>query len=107
MTRKGNRPGADDVRRSGDPSILAVSGQGMRKRVAVKGEIETDFEDGQWKNKVKGSSRAASVHDTKAEAAAKGRDMARERKVEYSSRNMDGPIGECNTYRHDPRDISG
>ncbi|MFC9249985.1 DUF2188 domain-containing protein [Amycolatopsis thailandensis] len=48
------------------------------------------FEDGRWTNKVEGSTRATSVHDTKAEVVEEGRDMARERKVEHFIRNMDG-----------------
>ncbi|MEV8609566.1 DUF2188 domain-containing protein [Amycolatopsis sp. NPDC051373] len=73
----------------------------------MKGDIETYFEDGQWKNKVEGSSRAANSHATKKDAASKGRDMARERKVEHFIRNQDGRIGERNTYGHDPRSIPG
>jgi hypothetical protein len=72
-----------------------------------KGDIETYHEDGKWKNKVEGSSRAASTHDTKAQAQAKGREMAMKRKVEHIVRNEDGQIGERNTYGHDPRDIPG
>ncbi|WP_197684742.1 DUF2188 domain-containing protein [Amycolatopsis keratiniphila] len=73
----------------------------------MQGDIETYYEDGRWKNKVEGSSRAASTHDTKADAVDKGRDMARERKVEHFIRNQDGQIGERNTYGHDPRNIPG
>ena len=38
-----------------------------------KGDIETYYEDGKWKNKVEGGSRASNTADTKAEAQAKGR----------------------------------
>ncbi|MFI9452545.1 DUF2188 domain-containing protein [Amycolatopsis sp. NPDC052450] len=38
----------------------------------------------------------------KAEATEKGRDMARERKVEHFIRNQDGQIGERNTCGHAP-----
>ncbi|MEV6902700.1 DUF2188 domain-containing protein [Amycolatopsis sp. NPDC051372] len=73
----------------------------------MKGDIETYFEGGQWKNKVEGSSRAANIHDTNDDAAAagKGRDMAWQRKVEHFICNRDGRIGERNTYGHDPRNI--
>jgi hypothetical protein len=40
----------------------------------AQGDINTYHEDGQWKNKVEGSSRAANTHETKAAAQAKGRD---------------------------------
>jgi hypothetical protein len=72
-----------------------------------KGDIETYFEKGVWKNKVEGSSRAANTADTKAEAQARGREMAKARKVEHIIRNQDGTIGERNTYGHDPRNIPG
>ncbi|UGQ56200.1 DUF2188 domain-containing protein [Rhodococcus pyridinivorans] len=36
-----------------------------------------------------------------------GRDEARRRKVEHLVHNLDGTIGERNTYGHDPRDIPG
>jgi hypothetical protein len=73
------------------------------------GDIETYHEDGQWKNKVEGSGRAANVHQTKAEAQAQGREMAIERGVEHLIRNLDGTIGERNTYprSRDPRNIPG
>jgi hypothetical protein len=73
------------------------------------GDIETYHEDDQWKNKVEGSDRAANVHPSKAEAQAKGREMAIARGVEHIIRNLDGTIGERNTYprSRDPRDIPG
>ncbi|MDN4173931.1 DUF2188 domain-containing protein [Nocardioides sp. SOB77] len=73
----------------------------------AKGDISTYHEDGQWKNKVEGSSRAANTHSTKAEAESKGRDMAQERKVEHTIRKMDGTIGEKNSYGNDPPNIKG
>lgn len=72
-----------------------------------KGDIETYYEDGQWKNKVEGSSRAANTHDTKAEAQAKGRDMASDRKVEHIIKKQDGTIGARNSYGNDPRRSKG
>jgi hypothetical protein len=70
-----------------------------------RGDIETYYEDGRWKNKVEGSSRAANTHDTKSAAVAKGREMAKSRKVEHIIEKQDGTIGERNTYGHDPRNI--
>jgi hypothetical protein len=75
--------------------------------VMPKGDIETYFESGIWKNKVEGSSRAANSAGTKAEAQAKGREMARSRKVEHIIRNKDGQIAARNTYGRDPRQIPG
>jgi hypothetical protein len=66
------------------------------------GDIETYFEDGRWKNKVQGSSRASSVHETKDEAQSVGRDIARDHRVEHVIKNKDGTIGARSTYGKDP-----
>ncbi len=55
----------------------------------AKGDVDTYFDDGQWKNKVEGNSRASNVHDTKKDAQAAGRDMARSRGVEHVIKKMD------------------
>jgi type IV secretory pathway TrbL component len=68
----------------------------------AKGDISTYNEDGVWKSKVEGSSRAAHTGGTKAEQQRVGRDMARERGVEHTIRNMDGTIGGKNSYGNDP-----
>ena len=75
----------------------------------AKGDIETFFEDDQWKNKVEGGSRASNTADTKAKAQAAGRQMAIERGVEHIIRNKDGEIGMRNTYPRgrDPRSSKG
>ena len=49
----------------------------------AKCDIETYYEDGKWKNRPQGNDRATSTHNTKAEAQAAGRDMARDRRVEH------------------------
>jgi hypothetical protein len=36
-----------------------------------------------------------------------GSDLARAAKVEHIIRNLDGTIGERNSYGHDPRNIPG
>jgi len=64
----------------------------------AKGDIDTYYDDGQWKNKVEGNSRASNVHDTKADAQAAGRGMAIDRSVEHVIKKMDGTIGDKNTY---------
>ena len=73
----------------------------------AKGDIETYHEDGQWKNRPEGSSRASNTADTKAEAQKVGRDMARDRGVEHIIKKMDGTIGEKNSYGNDPRSSRG
>ena len=72
-----------------------------------KGDIETYFEGGRWKNQVEGSSSAANSFDTKEEAQANGREIVWKRKVEHIIRKQDGSIGSRNTYGSDPRDIPG
>jgi hypothetical protein len=73
----------------------------------AKAGIETYYEDGEWKNRVQGSSRAANKHSTKAAAEKKGRQMARDRKVEHTIKKQDGTIGEKYSYGNDPRNIRG
>jgi hypothetical protein len=71
------------------------------------GDVETAHADGKWKNRIEALDDLPGEHDTKAEAVRVGRDEARERKVEHIIRNLDGTIGERNTYGHDPRNIPG
>jgi hypothetical protein len=71
------------------------------------GDVETYHADGKWKNRIEALDDLPGQHDTKAEAVRVGRDEARERKVEHIIRNLDGTIGERNTYGHDPRNIPG
>ena len=68
----------------------------------AKGDIETYYEDGLWKNRPHGNTRATSTHATKAEATPAGRQMAKDREVEHFIKKMDGTIGERNTYKEDP-----
>ncbi|WP_346231615.1 DUF2188 domain-containing protein [Parafrigoribacterium mesophilum] len=72
-----------------------------------KGDISTYRENGEWKSKVEGSTRAAHVGGNKAEQQAVGRQMAAERKVEHNIRRMDGTIGEKNSYGDDPKRSKG
>lgn len=73
----------------------------------AKGDIETYYDDGQWKNRPQGNDRASNVHDTKADAQATGREMAVDREVEHVIKNMDGKIGARNSYGNDPRRSKG
>jgi hypothetical protein len=49
--------------------------------------------------------RVGKVPAQQSRGADHGRDEARDRKVAYIVRNLDGTIGVRNTYGHDPRDI--
>lgn len=75
----------------------------------AKGDIETYYEDGVWKNKAQGNQKASNTAETKAAARDKGRKMAKNRGVEHFIKKQDGTIGERNTYprRRDPRKTEG
>lgn len=64
--------------------------------------VETYYEGGQWKNKADGDTEDSNVFDTKAEAQAKGREMAKELGAEHVIKNKDGTIAEKNSYGNDP-----
>ncbi|MCC6496948.1 MAG: DUF2188 domain-containing protein [Propionibacteriaceae bacterium] len=51
---------------------------------------------------MQGNQRAGTTFDTKAEAQAKGRDMARERGTEHVVKKMDGTVGETKWRGADP-----
>lgn len=72
-----------------------------------KNTVETYFEDGQWKNKRGGNSRASNTSSTKAEAEAKGRAMSKADKAEHVIKKKDGTIGEKNSYGNDPNPPKG
>lgn len=57
----------------------------------MRGDVETYFEDGQWKNKVEGNERASSTHPTKEDATAKGRQTAIEHGGSTSSATRTAP----------------
>ena len=62
-----------------------------------------DDEKGDWYNKREGNSNASSRHETKAEASARGQDLARNTGSEWlGHRKDDNTINERNTYGDDP-----
>ena len=71
----------------------------MPKKPAV---VTGPHPGGGWQNKVEGNSRASNVSPTKAEAQARGRQMAIERHTEHKIQNKDGKIAQRNSYGHDP-----
>jgi hypothetical protein len=74
-----------------------------------EGDIHTTPDGDRWVNKVEGNQRASNSAATKAEAQAKGREMAIERQQEHFIHNRDGQISERNTYprSRDPRSSKG
>lgn len=71
----------------------------MPKKPAV---VTGPHRDGGWQNKVEGNQRASNVSPTKAEAQARGREMAVERKTEHKIQNKKGRITARNSYGNDP-----
>ena len=69
--------------------------------------VETYSEDGRWKNRVLGNKRASNTFDTKAEAQAKGREMAQKLHSEHIIKKRDGTIGGRNSYGNDPHPPKG
>ena len=74
-----------------------------------KGDIHTVKHGDDWANRAEGNERVSNTAPTKAEAQAKGREMAVDRGVEHVVHNQDGQIGERNTYprSRDPRRSKG
>jgi hypothetical protein len=75
----------------------------------AKGDIHTVHRDGRWFNEVEGGERASNSGERKADVQAKGREMAIEHGVEHLIHNLDGTIGERNTYprERDPQRTPG
>ena len=73
----------------------------------AKANVHVVNEDGDWKVKHAGAQRAASVHETKAEAKAAATEMAKREKVELIIHKLDGTIGEKNSFGNDPRETKG
>jgi Uncharacterized protein conserved in bacteria (DUF2188) len=71
----------------------------MPKKPAV---VTGPHHGGGWQNKVEGNQRASNRAPTKAEAQAKGREMAIERHTEHKIQNKEGQITERNSYGRDP-----
>jgi len=101
--------------RANEPSIVfrLATPQEMAERDRIKGvprskgDVETYFENGRWKNKVQGNSRASHVHETRAAAVSTGREMARKRRVEHIIRTKDGTITERDDYGNEPQLVPG
>src|SRR5688572_22525578 len=87
---------------------LSVSPERQREYPMAQGDIETYYEDGSWKNKREGTSRAFGAgYSTKHEAEAVGREAAQADKVEHVIKNQDGQIASKNSYGNDPRNVPG
>ncbi len=63
--------------------------------------------DGDWNVIRDGAERPSSVHDTQAEAEARGRGLARGDEVEFFLHGRDGRIRERDSYGNDPHPPRG
>ncbi|MBP8296609.1 MAG: DUF2188 domain-containing protein [Burkholderiales bacterium] len=62
---------------------------------------------GQWAVQTDGTQRADSLHDRKADAVSRGRDLARNKQAELVVKNADGRIASKDSYGNDPRSSKG
>lgn len=73
----------------------------MAKKTSSNYHI-TPSAGGGWAAKRAGATRAASIHQTQAEAIAAGRDLARKSSGELRIHGTDGRIRNSNSYGNDP-----
>ncbi len=57
---------------------------------------------GGWQVRREGAERASSVHDTQREALDRGRELARQERVELVIHRRDGQIRDSDSYGNDP-----
>jgi hypothetical protein len=72
-----------------------------------KADVHTVPHNEGWANRVEGNSRVSNTARTKAEAQAKGRQMAVKARVEDHIHKKDGTVGQRNSYGNDPRRSNG
>lgn len=109
------RPGPP-AHRANEPSIVfrLATPEELAERDRIRGitppegDVETYFENGRWKNKVQGNSRASNVHETRAAAVSAGREMARKRNVDHVIRNDAGTdVHEATPDGNDHQPVQG
>ena len=94
-------------RRLTDPALMHIP-RGCRILCTNGGPLMSakDYTVGkqgdQWYVKRNDASRAAGVFDTQAEAAARGRELAKEAKVDLVIKGLDGKIRSKDSYGNDP-----
>ena len=79
----------------------------IRGTTPPKGDVETYFENGRWKNKVQGNTRASSVHETRTAALSAGREMAHKRKVDHIVKDEGDAAQEHIRDGNDPQRVQG
>jgi uncharacterized protein YjbJ (UPF0337 family) len=76
LNKAAGRLGEAAGRATGDESLEA-QGRALRRKGELKTYAVTPHADGGWKVQAEGTSRASSVHRTKPEAVAAGKELAR------------------------------
>jgi Uncharacterized protein conserved in bacteria (DUF2188) len=76
MDKAAGRLGETAGRLTGDESLEA-EGRATRRKGELKTYVVSPHAEGGWKVQAEGASRASSVHRTKAEAQAAGKELAR------------------------------
>jgi Uncharacterized protein conserved in bacteria (DUF2188) len=66
------------------------------------GFVHTVHKNGAWINVIEGGAQVDGSFATREEAVGFGRDEAIDRKTEHVIHDMDGAIGERNSYGNDP-----
>ena len=66
------------------------------------GFVHTVYKDGSWTNTVEGDESSRATFETKEQAAAAGRKLAKDRQTEHVIHNQDGVIAERNSFGGDP-----
>lgn len=61
--------------------------------------MHTYFEDGRWKNRVEGGSRASNTSIRRTDAVVAGRQMARRRQVGHIVHATDGEVESAKDFR--------
>ena len=109
------QPKQPPAHRANEPSIVfrlatpeeLAERDRIRGTTLPKGDVETYFENGRWKNKVQGHSRASNVHETRTAAVSAGREMARKRKVGHVINHEGDPVQEHTRDGNDPQPAHG
>lgn len=63
--------------------------------------------DGRWAVQTDGTKRADSLHDRKADAVSRARELAENKKTELVIKNADGRIAQKDSHGNDPRGTKG
>lgn len=72
-----------------------------------QGDVGTLHNDGKWHNVIEGTDQVSEPFETREEAVAEGREMAKDLGVEHVVKNLDGTVAEHNDYSSDAGDIPG